>query len=268
MEQKKLRTPITYYGGKQLMAERIASLLPEHEGYVEPFCGGAAVFWRKEPSHWEVLNDTNRELANFYEQIKGNFSALEAEVRISLHSREAHRDAQAIYDRPNLHSPIKRAWAVWYLANHSYCGILTGTFGYDRSGQTSRNNTGKRERFTEDLAIRLQNVLLESCDALRIIRSRDTPKTLFYCDPPYINTDMGHYDGYTETDYCALLDTLAQIQGKFVLSSFRSTELAAMIEKHGWHSIEIKMAKPAAKGKNKIEVLTANFPISLEGVQK
>ena len=267
MTQKKLRTPVTYYGGKQQMAAKIVSLIPEeHEGYVEPFCGGAAVFWAKPPSHWEVLNDTNRELQNFYEQVKNDFASLEKLVRISLHSREAHRDAQAIYARPNLHSPIKRAWAVWYLANHSFCGILTGTFGYDRSGQTSRNIANKRERFTEELAMRLQNVLLESCDALRIIRSRDTPETLFYCDPPYINTDMGHYDGYTEADYCALLDTLAQIQGKFLLSSFRSEPLKKAVEQHGWHNIEIKMAKPAAKGKRKIEVLTANFPIS--GVQK
>ena len=263
MTQKKLRTPITYYGGKQQMAARIASLLPEHTGYVEPFCGGAAVFWAKEPSRWEVLNDTNRELQNFYEQIKANFSALEAEVRISLHSREAHRDAQAIYARPNLHSPIKRAWAVWYLANHSFCGMLTGTFGYDRSGQTSRNNAGKRERFTEELAIRLQNVLLESCDALRIIRSRDTTETLFYCDPPYIGADQGHYDGYSEADYQAMLNELAGIQGKFLLSSYRSAPLKKAVSQHGWHSIEIDMPKRTAKGKVKTEVLTANYPISL-----
>ena len=62
-------------------------LLAEHTGYVEPFCGGAAVFWRKPPSKWEVLNDTNRELMNFYEQVKGNFSKLETLVQMTLHSR-------------------------------------------------------------------------------------------------------------------------------------------------------------------------------------
>ena len=247
------------------MATRIVSLLPEHIGYVEPFCGGAAVFWSKQPSTWEVLNDTNRELANFYEQVKSNFSALETEVRISLHSREAHRDAQAIYARPGLHSPTKRAWAVWYLANNSYAGMLNGSFAYDRGGSTTKRVTNKRQNFTEELAIRLQNVSLESCDALRIIRSRDTSQTVFYCDPPYINTDQGHYDGYSAEDFRNLLNELAGIYGKFILSSFRSNELTTMVNQYGWHSIELKMHKPASKGKNKIEVLTSNFPISLEG---
>ena len=44
-----LRVPLTYWGGKQILAGRIVPLLAEHTGYVEPFCGGAAVFWRKPP---------------------------------------------------------------------------------------------------------------------------------------------------------------------------------------------------------------------------
>ena len=200
---------------------------------------------------------------NFYEQVKNDFASLEKLVRISLHSREAFRDAEAIYARPNLHSPIKRAWAVWLLANIGYSGMLTGTFGYDRSGQGTRRVRGKRGDFLEELAIRLQDVLLEACDALRIIRSRDTPETLFYCDPPYIGADQGHYNGYSEADYQALLNELAGIQGKFLLSSYRSAPLKEAVAKHGWHSIEIDMPKRTAKGRIKTEVLTANYPISL-----
>ena len=258
-----MRTPLRYYGGKQRLASRIIKLLPEHEGYVEPFCGGAAVFWCKLPSRWEVLNDTNRELTNFYEQVKNDFVSLEKEVRISLHSREAFRDAQAIYARPGLHSPVKRAWAVWMLANTGYSGLLDGSFGYDRSGQSTKKLTNKRNNFTEELAIGLQNVQLESCDALRIIRSRDTAQTLYYCDPPYVGTDQGHYDGYSKDDYEQLLRALAQIEGKFLLSSYRSESLSRAVTEHGWYSVEIEMPKAVSKGKTKIEVLTANYPIQL-----
>ena len=97
------RTPLTYYGGKQLLASRIIKLLPEHEGYVEPFCGGAAVFWRKLPSKWEVLNDSNRELINFYRQARNNFEALEKEVRVSL---QQSRDIQG---RPGHLCPARTA---------------------------------------------------------------------------------------------------------------------------------------------------------------
>jgi DNA adenine methylase len=40
-----MRTPITYYGGKQNMARIIVPLLPPHRLYCEPFAGGAAVFF-------------------------------------------------------------------------------------------------------------------------------------------------------------------------------------------------------------------------------
>ena len=42
-----MKPPITYYGGKILQAERIASLLPEHRHYVEPYCGSLAVLLAK-----------------------------------------------------------------------------------------------------------------------------------------------------------------------------------------------------------------------------
>ncbi len=39
-----MKTPLTYYGGKQQLASKIVSLIPEHRIYCEPFIGGAAVF--------------------------------------------------------------------------------------------------------------------------------------------------------------------------------------------------------------------------------
>lgn len=51
MSQKiNLSTPISYYGGKQSMLPHILPLIPKHEIYVEPFFGGGAVFWAKEPT--------------------------------------------------------------------------------------------------------------------------------------------------------------------------------------------------------------------------
>ena len=57
-----MKTPITYYGGKQSMLSIILPMIPEHNLYCEPFFGGGAVFFAKEPSKIEVINDTNRVL--------------------------------------------------------------------------------------------------------------------------------------------------------------------------------------------------------------
>ena len=40
-----LKTPISYYGGKQQLSSVILSLLPPHKAYNEPFFGGGAIFF-------------------------------------------------------------------------------------------------------------------------------------------------------------------------------------------------------------------------------
>jgi len=38
--------PLAYLGGKNRIAQKIISLIPEHTAYIEPFCGGAQVFFQ------------------------------------------------------------------------------------------------------------------------------------------------------------------------------------------------------------------------------
>ncbi|MBN4051392.1 DNA adenine methylase, partial [bacterium AH-315-M05] len=79
-----MKTPITYYGGKQTLAKTIVALIPEHRLYCEPFFGGGAVFFAKEPSTVEVINDTNREVVNFYRVVKKHFRKLQQEIWATL----------------------------------------------------------------------------------------------------------------------------------------------------------------------------------------
>lgn len=263
-----LKTPITYYGGKQKLLSFILPLIPEHTSYVEPFFGGGAVFWAKEPSKLEIINDTNRELINFYEVVQNDFAALEKTIRISLYSRAMHNDASVIYNNTQMFSRVERAWAVWVLAAQSFAGKFNGGWGYARKhGETTSVKVAKkRDGFTDELAIRLQNVQIECMDALKVIRSRDFENAFFYCDPPYFNTACGHYNGYGQDDFRALLETLAQIEGKFLLSSYRSAMLDTFTTDHRWHrktlTKPVLITQGLGLGKRvKIEMLTANYDI-------
>jgi DNA adenine methylase len=261
-----IKTPITYYGGKQKLLPTILSKIPDHNLYCEPFLGGAAIFFGKPKSKVEVINDTNRELMNFYRVCKEKFLDLQSLVRITLHSRKAHQDANVIYGNPHLFSDVQRAWAVWVLSSQSFSAILDGSWGYDIAKRaTTRKVNNKREQFTEELAIRLQDAQLESADALYVIQSRDSDRAFFYCDPPYFNSDCGHYDGYTIEDFEALLKCLSKIKGRFLLSSYPSPLLLKYAKRFKWHlwSLETGVSVNAKGGymKRKIEVLTANYPI-------
>jgi DNA adenine methylase len=95
-----------------------------------------------------------------------------------------------------------------------------------------------------DYAIRLQRVQIECCDALRIVGSRDTPETFFYLDPPYVGADQGHYDGYTQMDFDALLGMLEALQGKFLLRSYRNASLGEFARRNGWRTVGIDCHRP------------------------
>lgn len=134
-----MKTPTSYYGGKQNLVSTILPLIPDHSTYVEPFVGGGAIFWAKPKCETEIINDYNRELINFYECVQNEFVELEKLVRISLHSRSLHNDATVIYNNPHMFDRLKRAWAVWVLAAQSFSSMLDGSFGYDRmKGTTSK----------------------------------------------------------------------------------------------------------------------------------
>ncbi len=53
--QRHRRTLLPWMGGKSKSAAHIIARLPEHTTYVEPFCGGCAVFLRKPRSNAEVM---------------------------------------------------------------------------------------------------------------------------------------------------------------------------------------------------------------------
>lgn len=88
-----MKTPITYYGGKQTMLKHILPLIPNHKLYTEAFCGGAAVLFAKHPADAEVINDLNGDLYNFYWMAKVYYPELKMEIDKTLHSRDMHAHA-------------------------------------------------------------------------------------------------------------------------------------------------------------------------------
>jgi len=261
-----MKTPITYYGGKLSLLPKILPLIPKHDLYCEPFIGGAAVFFAKQKAKVEVINDINGEVVNFYKVLQNDFAALQKEIKATLHSRDMYRHARIIYDNPDMFDSIKRAWAVWVIANMSFNNAFNTGFTRSTDGKFSRKVASNRDQFSDELAERISGVQIECRDALKVIEANDTPESFFYVDPPYVGACQGHYDGYTQEDFNALISLLSKIKGKFLLSSYRNEVLTQAVKLHGWHQIEIKVnSNPMGSDKSrvKVEVLTANYPISV-----
>lgn len=98
-----MKTPISYYGGKQTMLKHIMPLIPTHSIYTEAFCGGAAVLYAKPPVAAEIINDINGELINFYCVAKAYPQLLIEEISKTLHARDHYNRANTIYNSPITH---------------------------------------------------------------------------------------------------------------------------------------------------------------------
>jgi len=260
-----LKTPITYYGGKQNLVPHILPLIPEHEIYTEAFAGGLAVFFKKQRAKTEIINDTNASVMNFYSVLTTDFDELKHKIESTPYSRVMHKVAHTMYEMPHLFTPIQRAWAFFVLTNTGFSGLI-GSFGCYTRGQKALGWERKKLLINNELRNRLAGVQIECTDALKLLKLRDTTDSFHYVDPPYFNSNMGHYKGYSEHDFRELLETLGSIKGKFLLSSYPSDILDVFTKKYGWYQKAIIQNVSAngtksRKQRQKVELLTANYPI-------
>lgn len=183
-----MRTPITYYGGKQGLSGRIIEMIPRHRIYCEPFFGGGAVFFAKGKSEIEVINDKNEMLMNFYQICRKNFSELQKMIQYSLHSESEFLKAKDIYNNRIDSNDIEKAWALWILSHECHAASLHGGWRYCNGSagtHLGRVLRKKRGEFTKKLYDRLSEVQISCRDAIKVIRNRDSVDTFFYLDPPY-----------------------------------------------------------------------------------
>lgn len=265
-----MRTPITYYGGKQRLADTIIAMMPPHKLYCEPFFGGGAVFFRKPKTGLEVINDRDNALINFYHCAQNHFPELQDMVQQTLHSETMYRYAKDVWNERVPASDIEKAWAIWYITNGSTQGSMHGSWTWCNGlsgGHAASTLNHKRSDFSTQLHNRLKSVQISCRDAHRVILERDTPNTLFYLDPPYPGSFQGHYRGYTHKEFYELCDLLSSIRGKFILSCYWTQILRYHILKFGWNhkAIEVSMKVTNWRKSNGIqkrtEILAYNFDL-------
>ena len=262
--KREMKTPISYYGGKQNMLPAILPKIPEHTIYVEPFFGGGAVFWGKKPSQVEIVNDINNRLITFYKVLKYDFEELASKADETFHSRGQHKESGLVYksQADEITDPLACAWSVWVQTNMSFATQIGSTFGYDRSGSSALRLYNKKKSLTDVFQERMKRVTIESYDALKVIKTYDSPDTFFYLDPPYVSSDQGHYTGYAVDHFKALLDVCANMKGKFLLSSYPESLLMEYRSQYNWKTEDHEKTLavgPRKVPKKKIECLTWNF---------
>lgn len=245
------------------MAPKIVPLLPPHTVYVEPFFGSGAVMFEKGiPSgstiHYrEVINDKNDLLIGFFRVLQDpeQNKALYQRLEFTLYSRAEYKRALELCKNPVADS-VLMAWAWFINISMSFARKADGGWGYALNSESLAHTfQGARGRIPE-YCQRFQGVHIESADALEVIRRWDTPYTLHYIDPPYPGTEQGHYGGFTQADFEALIETLKTVEGSVVLSCYNNAAVPVEWEKHEFTAVASSRGV-TGKSRNHSEASTA-----------
>ena len=206
---------IPWMGGKRRLAKHILPMFPKHQCYVEPFCGAAAMFFMKEASKTEVINDINGELINLYRVVQHHLEEFHRQFKHALVSRQIFEWLKLT--NPVILTDIQRAARFFYLQKCSFGAKMESrAFGTAPSSPPKLNLLRIEENLSE-AHIRLARTYIEHLSWDKVIEKYDREYTLFYCDPPYWQTE-GYGVEFGLEQYERLADLARTIKGKMLIS--------------------------------------------------
>jgi DNA adenine methylase len=255
--------PLAYLGGKNRVAPKIISFIPEHQCYIEPFCGGAQVFFHKEPSKAEVLNDLDEEIFNFLRICQLHHHELVRYLQFCVASRKWFELFEA--QDPRILSDIQRAARFFYLQKNCFGGLINHK-NFKICVQSGSNYNPHRIPMVLHLAHeRLLGVQLECRPYQEILSRYDRPDTFFYLDPPYFG--LPHYKfNLTEKDYVELAALLKNLKGRFLLSLNDKPEVRRIFGHFKIHGLSFSYSAQRRAGKIYGELLISNYSLPVPTV--
>ena len=223
------RPVLRYHGGKFKIAKWIISHFPEHEIYVEPFCGAASILMAKRRSAIEIINDADDRIARLFVVLRDPDKAarLKRLCELTPFSRFELRRAYDVTGDDVEDS--RRLLAASFMGIGTQAiNISTTGFAYSsKTGTSSAETWAAWPRAIRQFTARLKGVVIENVDAITLINRLDDPNALIYCDPPYVSatrTDGGsqYRHEMSDDDHIALARTLHDAKGIVALSGYDS----------------------------------------------
>lgn len=265
--------PLKWYGGKQRLAVWIIEHFPDRDVYTrysEAFAGGLGVLFKHDPNgKSETVNDINRELTNFWQVLQCPEMSKDLIRRLSFTALSEIEWEQA-YMADGHVSKVDRACNFFIRYRQSFNG-RGGEFCFPtkRCGHMNENVSSWLSA-VDGLPFfheRLRRVEIRNMAGIDFIRKYDHPNVLHYVDPPYLPSARVRKAAYeyemSEQQHIELLDCLANISGRVLLSGYRSDLYDSFLtEKRGFRSVEKTVGNAASRQKKKPkmkEVLWMNY---------
>lgn len=205
-----INSPFRYAGGKFYARKLILEHIPPHTHFVEPFAGGASIFFAKAKAEFNQLNDIDSDLINVFEVIrdypmdlisflkKRDFAlsripeVLVSEVQLNGYL-PAKKELHNFFKNDFIPlDNIEEAGRWFYLNRTSYSGIMNFQnmyWGYGDKYSMQPKNWPQNILKTSN---KLQDVSLTSVDFEEVIDNA-VDNSFLFVDPPYFGADQDKF---------------------------------------------------------------------------
>jgi DNA adenine methylase len=258
-------------GGKRWLAARHLDMFPKsYNSYIEPFLGGAAVFFALAPER-AYLSDANAELINAYNRIKKDRIKVEKGLARYQKKHDAHFYYKVRAASPT--DPVARAIRFLYLNRTCFNGI----YRVNKDGQFNvpigtKDAVNFDEGYLEAVANSLRDVRIRVRDFAVAIRKAQEGDFVFI-DPPY--TVMHNNNGFVKynaqlfswKDQARLASEIKAAGERCVLvmmsnaDHFSVRELYSGFGTHHTLTRSSVLAGDPQRRRNATELLVTNYPL-------
>ena len=270
MSDSKTPKGLAWHGGKHRLARWIVPRLPMRSIYCEPFAGMLSVLLRRPPARYELANDANGDVVNWWRQVRENPKAMRHLTYNTPKSRVEYERCCELMRTRGWKDDLERAWAFHVAVDQSlmkgveYDGAWALAFAHS-DGSSIQPRWRRDEDWFAPLSKRIRRLQLENACALEVLdRMKGREDATLYCDPPYADTENDPYGAHGTLDRGALEALLKAQRGAVAISGYPGE----------WDALDWRMESKdivrASTGKSskmtrRTECLWMNYPASKMG---
>lgn len=272
MTKTNLRPPIKIHGGKWYLRDFIIENFPdgyENLTYIEPFCGGASVFFNKKPSAEEVIGDINQGLIFILKALRDEPQEFISKLKKIRYTETVFKKALQKSQKKEFDDYVEHATNEYVLRRMSRGGMKKAFAWSDRKrgGQPGDVNAWKTMlKELPRISQRLQKTTILCSNFVDILKVWDEDNSLFYLDPTYLHSTRSesatkvYENEMTVEDHMNLLHLAKNARGKVIISGYSSPLYNRILK--NWRVKKKNIANHSSQVKIKerrVEMLWMNY---------
>ena len=221
-------------GNKAKLAQKIQVHFPEHSLYIEPFFGAGGMFFNKPQAKYNILNDKDDDVYNFYLVLKNKRKELED----ALDLMPIHKTLIDSFKKDKGTTDIEKAIRFVFLSNYTmYASGRTIKFGTQNDKKIVISKIDETHQ-------KIKHSHFHNCDfreIFKVLPSNLKKNAFTYLDPPYLgcDTNNNYQNSWTEQDSKDMFECAINSGIKFAISEFDNPIILELAKKYDLNVIVI-----------------------------